>query len=84
VYVTESGRIAYAFGLLVTLFACASHQVTALSPAVSASIAFITCVAGMLVWVLASHAILKEAGKIAFACGLLVSLFEVATHVVRF
>lgn len=83
-YVKEIGRIAYACGLLVTLFECATHTVTTFSPAMSASLAFVVCVVGLLVWVLASNAVTKEAGKIAFAAGLLVSLFEVATHRVPF
>jgi hypothetical protein len=83
-YLTTGGEVAYACGLLVTLFECATHVVTTLSPAVSASLAFIVCIAGFLIWVLAGNTVLKRAGLIAFAEGLLVVLFEVATHVVHF
>jgi hypothetical protein len=45
----------------------------------------LVCILGLLVYALATNnAKAAEAGRLAYACGLLVALFEVATHVVRF
>lgn len=83
-YVVESGRIAFSYGLLVTLFACMTRAFTSLSPAVTSSISFVVCVVGFLIWLFAGHAVLKAAGKIAFKWGLFVSVLGVMTHMVKF
>jgi len=51
-------------------------------------IPFIVCVFGLLIWAVSSRStpanpILVEGGKIAFAFGLLVTLYECAVHVFR-
>lgn len=51
---------------------------------VIAIIPLIVCIVGLLLWALATNAILKRAGEYMFACGLLVTLFVVATKVLRF
>jgi hypothetical protein len=78
----EIGRTCYKYGLLVTLFVYAARAVT-FSPMAIVGLPLAVCVFGLLVWILGSNAVLKEAGRIAFGFGLLVSLFEVATHAVR-
>lgn len=44
----------------------------------------LVAVVGVLVYALASNAKVAEIGRLAYACGLLVTLFELATHVVHF
>jgi hypothetical protein len=83
-YVTEGGRIAYSYGLLVTLLACMTHAFTSLSPAISTSLSFFVCIVGFMVWLFAAHTVLRAAGKIAFKWGLFVSLLAVMTHVAKF
>jgi hypothetical protein len=71
-----------AAGLLVTLFEVETKAFH-LSNVVAASVPFVACVIGLLVWALASG-LAKTAGKIAFAAGLLVVLFECASRVIFF
>lgn len=81
--VIKIGKILYACGLLVTLFECETHVLS--SSTVITYVPFAVCLGGLLLWVaLAGSAIAKEAGMIAFACGLLVTLFASATRVVSF
>jgi hypothetical protein len=40
----------------------------------------IVCVVGLLAWVLAGNAIVKDAGRIAFAVGLFVTVALLATN----
>ena len=47
-------------------------------------IPFLVCIIGALTYALAAKAELKEIGRLCFGCGLLVTLFVVATHVVKF
>jgi hypothetical protein len=42
------------------------------------------CIVGLLIWALASNPKISEAGKIAYGCGLLAFLFQVAGHSVSF
>lgn len=44
---------------------------------------FLICVIGVLVWVLAANPLTKRIGEYMFACGLLVTLFEVGTKVIH-
>jgi len=44
----------------------------------------LVALAGLLVYALASGAKVVELGRLAFACGLLVTLFEVAGKVIHF
>jgi hypothetical protein len=44
----------------------------------------LVCLLGLLAYALSTNAKIAELGRLTFACGLLVTLFEVATHVVRF
>ncbi len=45
---------------------------------------FLACIIGLVVYLVSvTNAKITEAGRLMFACGLLVTLFEVATHVVR-
>jgi hypothetical protein len=76
------GKICYGCGLLVTLFECENHALS--SSVVVTYVPLAVCVAGLLMWALASNGITKEMGKIAFAAGLLVTLFASATRVVSF
>lgn len=46
-------------------------------------IVLLIAVAGLLLWALAAHAILKEAGRIMFFCGLLATCFVLAGKAVR-
>ena len=48
-----------------------------------ALIPFLVALAGLLTYVLASNAKVVEIGRALFWCGLLVTLFTMATHVVR-
>ncbi len=48
-----------------------------------AIIPLIACIIGALVFVLASNSKLQELGRGAYWCGLLVTLFVLARHVVR-
>lgn len=41
------------------------------------------CIAGLLVYMLASNPKAVELGRIAFACGLLVLVYALAGHVVK-
>jgi len=45
---------------------------------------FLVCIVGVLVYALSANPKLVELGRLAYACGLLVTMFEVATHVVKF
>lgn len=38
---------------------------------------------GLVTYALATNAKIAEIGRLAYACGLLVTLFEIATHVVK-
>ena len=40
-------------------------------------------VAGLLLYIASNNAKVAEAGRIMFACGLLVALYVLATHIVR-
>jgi hypothetical protein len=42
------------------------------------------CLLGVLAYALAANPKASEMGRLAYACGLLVSLFVLATHTVRF
>ena len=44
---------------------------------------FFVCIIGVLVWVLAKTEPVKRIGEYMFACGLLVTLFEVGTKVIH-
>ncbi len=44
---------------------------------------FLVAIIGILAYALASNAKIAEIGRIAFACGLLVTLFYAATHVIK-
>jgi type III secretory pathway component EscS len=44
----------------------------------------LVAIVGLLVYALAASTKLQEAGRLAYACGLLVTLLEVAGHVIRF
>ncbi len=45
---------------------------------------FLICLLGLVIYLVSTtNAKVAEVGRLAFACGLLVSLFEVAAHVVR-
>ncbi len=46
-------------------------------------IPLLVCIVGLLVYALASNAKVQELGRIAYACGLLVTLFVLATKVVK-
>lgn len=48
-----------------------------------AIIPLLACIAGLLIYVLASNPKLTELGRIAFACGLLVTLAVFAGHTVH-
>ncbi len=47
-------------------------------------LSLLVAIIGMLVFSLSKNPDVKELGRISYAVGLLVFLFEVATHVVRF
>jgi hypothetical protein len=44
-------------------------------------VCLLVAIVGLLAYVLAANAKVAEIGRLAFACGLLVTLFDVATHV---
>jgi len=44
----------------------------------------LVAIVGMLVYALAAGPKPAEIGRLAYACGLLVTLFELASHVIRF
>jgi hypothetical protein len=48
-----------------------------------AIIPIIACILGLLMWVLATNAIVKRAGEWMYVCGLLVTLFVAARVTVR-
>lgn len=50
---------------------------------VIAIIPAVVCAVGVLVWALATNALLKRVGEYMFACGLLVTLFVVAVEKVK-
>jgi len=50
---------------------------------VIAVIPFVVCIVGLLMWALASNALVKDAGRIMFAAGLLVTLFVFAAKLVH-
>jgi len=43
----------------------------------------LVAIIGMLVYALSANAKVQELGRLAYGCGLLVTLFELATHVVH-
>jgi len=43
----------------------------------------LVCIIGLLVYALAANAKVAELGRMAFGCGLLVTLFALAGHAVR-
>jgi len=43
----------------------------------------LVCILGMLIYALAANAKVAELGRLAFGCGLLVTLFAFAGHAVR-
>jgi hypothetical protein len=47
-------------------------------------IPLLVCVIGAFTYVAAAKAELKEIGRLCFACGLLVTLFVVANHMLKF
>ncbi len=50
---------------------------------VSILLPLLVCIIGMLVYALSANAKVGELGRLAYFAGLLVTLFEVAAHVVR-
>jgi len=46
-------------------------------------IPLLACIVGVLVYALASNPKVQEMGRLAFGAGLLVTLWEVAGHVLR-
>jgi hypothetical protein len=44
----------------------------------------LVCIIGVLIYALASNGKAQELGRIAYFAGLLVTLFEVANHVIKF
>jgi|GEM_PF-2742832 len=44
----------------------------------------LVAIVGMLVYALAAGPKPAEIGRLAYACGLLVTLFELASHVIKF
>lgn len=48
-----------------------------------ATVPMIFCLAGLLVYLFAARPKVCEAGRLMFACGLLVALYVLATHVVK-
>lgn len=43
----------------------------------------LVCILGLVMWFVSSNAKAAECGRIMFAAGLLVTCFELATHMIR-
>ena len=51
--------------------------------AISILLPLLVCSVGVLVYALSSNGKVAEMGRMAYGCGLLVTLFELAGHVLR-
>jgi len=76
----ELGRLAYAAGLLVTLFAF-SRAVSGFGTVPVVPV--LATVIGLLVYALATNPKAQEMGRLSFGCGLLVTLFAFSHAVFR-